>query len=291
MDFEKAFLMDNMEIISYFRVCGVLLSTLTCVCGNEMNTIKRSTVEDGYTFKCSKKACQKRVSIRHRSFFEKSRLSIRKLFLISFCVFKYPKMLYSYVADICSVDEDSVSQWASFIREGITKYFLENPISLGSEHAVQIDESLFGGKMKYHKGDHYVHQQEWVFGMVEEVTGLCVMWVVDDRKKDTLLHAIRNHIVPGATIKSDEFTSYKCLTKEGFTHLTVNHSVEFVSKSGTHTQNAESLWSQVKCSFKIRRGTSSRLIPGYLDLYSFQRFSVYLRKDPLELFLRRCVSI
>ena len=50
-----------------------------------------------------------------------------------------------------------------FMRETISHFFLENPIKL--RNTIQIDESLFGGKRKYNRGNHFIHKKGWVFGM------------------------------------------------------------------------------------------------------------------------------
>jgi hypothetical protein len=109
------------------------------------------------------------------------------------------------------------------------KLFFKNPLVLGANSPVQIDESMFGGKCKYHRGDHAKHQQSWVFGIVEESTRLCVFWAVDKRNSSTLTNIIKQHVVKGAIIKSDQWSAYSTLETEGYKHLTVNHSVQFIS--------------------------------------------------------------
>jgi hypothetical protein len=54
-----------------------------------------------------------------------------------------------------------VGQLAVFMRETISHFFLENPIKL--RNTIQIDESLFGGKRKYNRGNHFIHKKGWVF--------------------------------------------------------------------------------------------------------------------------------
>jgi len=51
---------------------------------------------------------------------------------------------------------------------------------------------------------------------------------VQDRTEDTLLACIKKWIMPGTTIISDCWKSYNCLNSEGFQHLTVNHTYNFV---------------------------------------------------------------
>ena len=132
-------------------------------------------------------------------------------------------MLSKYIADIAGLDEGTVVDCWKYVRESISQYFLKQPLLLGHNHAVQIDESLFGGRCKHHRGDHSKHTQSWVFGIVEEITGLNVLWMVDDRKQRTLMHLIQEHIVPGATVKSDGWASYAKLDEKGYNHLKVNH--------------------------------------------------------------------
>ena len=48
-------------------------------------------------------------------------------------------------------------------------------------------------------------------------------------------------------------------------HSSVNHSVEFVALSGTHTQNIESYWNRVKIRIKRINGCAEIEISGYLD--------------------------
>ena len=43
---------------------------------------------------------------------------------------------------------------------------------------------------------------------------------------------------PGLTVKSDEWAAYKSLKKNGYNHLTANHSFSFVSEDGgTHSSS------------------------------------------------------
>jgi transposase-like protein len=194
-------------------------------------------------------------------------------------------MPQKYIADMACVSENIVIGWCNRIRKAISQYFELNPLVLGKHHPVQIDESLFGGKSKYRRGGHARHTQVWVFGIIEENTKLCYMCTVDDRKQKTLLPIISRRVHAGATIKSDEWSSYKILGECGFAHLTVNHSVGFV-KDRVHTQLVESLWSQVKSIIRLKRGIRASHLQGYLDYYSFMRLAMYLNVPFCELFLR-----
>ena len=141
------------------------------------------------------------------------------------------------------VNKITIIDWASMIRDEISHYIWQNPIILGKDFPVQIDKIKFGKKRKYNRGKRRKEAyQTWVFGILEEKTNFNVLWVVDDRKKDTLLPLIKDHVSEKAIIKSDEWKSYECLKEEDFIHLKVNHSVNFVSEEGIHTNNIEGMW-------------------------------------------------
>lgn len=278
---------DLPRLILELQRIGALHSKLCCpTCDVNMQIGTNSRyVLDGRCWRCPKKDCKKTISIRRDSYFSKSHLGLGKCFMIIYCYLKFDKMLQKDMAEIIEVSERAIVDWANFIRESISNYFLKNPQRLGTNHPVQIDESLFGGRCKYHRGDHHIHKKSWVFGMVEEETRLCVYWAVDDRKRNTLTNIIKDHIVPGAIVKSDEWSAYASLGQEGYQHLTVNHSLNFVSVEGIHTQLIESTWAQIKSILKIKRGTSSTHLSGYLDLYSFFCMAKHRKTTPFDAFI------
>ncbi|KII68236.1 hypothetical protein RF11_13358 [Thelohanellus kitauei] len=68
------------------------------------------------------------------------------------------------------------------------------------------------------------------------------MIIVPDRKRNTLLPIIQNHIEPG----------YNGLEEAGYTHLTVCHRRNFVNPQNrdAHTQAIENLWRWAKSRVK-----------------------------------------
>ena len=60
------------------------------------------------------------------------------------------------------------------------------------EYIIEIDESAFGKKEKYHKGKSHTHY--WVFGIVARGERKVLLKVVPDRKKETLVSIIQKHV-------------------------------------------------------------------------------------------------
>ena len=112
---------------------------------------------------------------------------------------------------------------------------------------VKIDKSKFG-KMKYHDG-RYIKGQ-WVFGVICRGMKACFLVLVERRNKDTLLPITPAHILPGTRVMSNMWKAYDCLQDEGYVHLTVNHSLNFVDPdTGANTQGIENRWWGVKTRF------------------------------------------
>lgn len=135
---------------------------------------------------------------------------------------------------------------------------------------VEIDESKFG-KRKYNRG-HRV-DGAWVFGGRERDDGRkCFFEVVAKRDKDTLLEIIKRKILPGTLIISDCWKAYDCLEKEGYRHMTVNHSKNFKDpETGAHTNSIEGTWQKIKHGVHFPQfGIKKGFLGGYLAEYQWR---------------------
>ena len=107
-------------------------------------------------------------------------------------------------------------------------------------------------------------QGPWVFGLCcHREDGILErrFFVVEDRKRSTLLPIIQNEVAIGSTIHSDLWKAYSSLSDHGFNHETVNHSEEFVNGiTGAHTQTIECLWRHTKNKYKIKINGAKSLL-------------------------------
>jgi transposase-like protein len=153
----------------------------------------------------------------------------------------------------------------------------------GEGTIVQIDETHFGARRKYNRGRMNPGLDSWVFGGVDTVTKRSFVNIVPNRTRATLLPIIQQRIRAGSTIWSDTWAPYFTLNQHGYQHAMVNHSEQFVTDNGVHTQEIESLWNQIKVEIKIRRGFSLEQLPGVLDEFMYRR--EFAQQDLFDVFL------
>ena len=133
-------------VISYFRMKGLLASQVDCQkCHVAMVERSRSDVSDSVCWKCPRYKGTK--SIRDKSFFSKSRITLQKWFLmILFWVREYP---VTKAAADCKMGRDTAINIYQWLREVCSTALCNQTIVLGGPGIiVQIDESLYKHKPK-----------------------------------------------------------------------------------------------------------------------------------------------
>ena len=209
-----------------------------------------------------KRRCSWKQSVYKNTFFDHAHLDIETILVF---VNAYVRECFSYVfvRSELKLSDKAICDWASFSREVLIEWSVKREGQLGGEgKIVEIDESKFG-KRKYNVGR--LVEGQWVFGAVCRETRECFMVPVAKRDSATLLYVIKERILPGTTIISDCWKAYNCLEEEGYRHLTVNHSLNFVdpNNKATHTNNIERLWREAKKKVPLY-GRRRKHFAGYL---------------------------
>ena len=169
-----------------------------------------------------------------------------------------------------------------FCREVCEVSLFERQEKIGGPgKLVQIDESKIG-KRKYHR--KHVVEGQWVFGGIEGDSRKSFIVTVEDRSEDTLLALIKEWIAPGTTIVSDGWKAYANLSKHGYIHKTVNHSLEFVNEEGFHTNKIEGHWRQMKAKLPTH-GRKKEHYSSYLAEFKWRYMYVHRDEDLWKVFL------
>ncbi len=184
--------------------------------------------------------------------------------------------------------------WRMFTK--IRELLQEGNILSGS---VEIDETYYGGVRKQGvgrpmRGDR---KKTPIVGVVER-KGRVVAKTVETVGSATLLSVVREHVLPGSTVYSDEHRGYdgiKGLRRKddptvnaGYQHRRIHHSSRVYVVGDIHTNSVEGFWSLIKRGIGgVYHAVSQKYLQSYLNEYSF-RYNHRFDQQPMFLtFLRQ----
>uniref|UniRef100_A0A914QRG4 ISXO2-like transposase domain-containing protein n=1 Tax=Panagrolaimus davidi TaxID=227884 RepID=A0A914QRG4_9BILA len=244
-------------------------------CGRMMRVEK---MRNTFRFRCRRKDCVGgSIAMLDKTFFGGSHLSLKEIFQITYFwsrnFVQYDEMRFQMNRGASELSDATICDWLRFCRDICAEHYIRNPKRLGGVGSiVEIDETCVS-RRKYNRG-RILMEQVWVFGGVERGTNKVFMEIVEDRTAATLLPLIQKYILPGTTIISDLWRAYFRIGElpEAYTHLTVNHSINFVDpESGAHTQSVESNWQQYKMGGKKRYGTHRTMLQDYIEEFYWRK--------------------
>jgi hypothetical protein len=241
-------LTDEKVAINYLAEKSLLGSNICQSCGGNGTLRVEKRV-----YRCTKFGCRKEWTCLRGTFFSGSRLPVHKILFLSYHWIAGAR--HDYLCDIGGFGTNTVSNFFCHLQQLVGDSLDEEDCIIGGEGIrVEMDESKFG-KRKFNRG-HRV-DGVWIFGGVEITESRKVfLCVVDKRDAHTLRCSILKYVRRGSIVVTDFWRGYLGLEELGYTHLRVNHSVEFVdSQTGACTNTIEGTWSALKRSIPIRNRT------------------------------------
>ena len=259
-------------LIAFAQRHGLILAEKKCpncdsVCRIDYNKLAFRCDHSVVTRGKRKRRCSFYVSCFKGTWFANAKLDTETNLKFVF-LFLQKAFSFEFVAFELKLSKPTIVDWCSFCREVVISWLLKRSQKIGGPGlTVEIDESKFG-KRKYNVGRAI--EGQWVFGGICRETRDVFFVPVEDRTSDTLLGVIQEYIAEGTTIISDCWKAYNCLEQEGYNHLTVNHSVNFVDPvTGAHTNTIERTWRDIK-SLVPKYGRKKCFFVGYLAVAYFK---------------------
>ena len=162
------------------------------------------------------------------------------------------------------------------------EYFNLYRVRIGGEDVVvQIGESNIC-KRKYHRGRVLENQNVWIVGGIDENNNMFQV-MTEVRNQETLESIITEYVARGSIIWTDKWAGYNSLESLGYKHESVNHSIQFKTADGIHTNKIEEIWGAIKRKFRFITNKTSDLMNSYLSSYQFKkkfknnRLSMYIQ--------------
>lgn len=260
------------EDIQRFYVRHNILNHQTC-CQKCQNSVEIKN----WRFLCLKKIsvnnteeeCGWRVSAKVGSFVGKSKLPNKTLFRLIYSFILLNKPCQYLLQTHLQLNPHTIVDLYSFIKEVYINDAICNSVQIGGTgEVVHIDEGKIGTRKnncsRPVKGN-------WVLGGIQRNSRLSFLVSVKKRNRATLIRLIRKWVKPGTQIITECLEHYNTLNSYNFTHITVNHSRQFMDPvSGPHTNNIERAWRDIRGRVP-KSGARTKNFVGYLAEYMFQR--------------------
>lgn len=152
--FFTLFTRPELEVQEWCRTNGLLATIFPCPydgCEGHMSPKMMARAPGGSIYRCSSNRDHTRAS-RTYSFFGKSNLQIQDIML--FIKSYLDKCSLAQCARFSGMSYGSTAvNWGSFVREIFKEYFYRNLRFRKLQGVIEIDESLFGRRVKFHRGN------------------------------------------------------------------------------------------------------------------------------------------
>lgn len=227
------------------------------------------------------KGCKKQYSVKVGTIFEDSAIKLDKWICAMWMIVNAKNGVSSYEIHR-SLGVTQKTAW--FMMHRIRLALQKGSIDRKLMGEVEVDETYIGGRarnmhkdkqIKMRRTEGYLRKAA-VLGMLER-KGEVRTAVINTASGKILKQHIKNNIVPGSALFTDELASYVAVGKE-YAHQVINHAQEYV-RGNVHTNGIENFWSLLKRGIK---GTYVSVEPfhlfRYLDEQSF-RFNTRKSND------------
>jgi len=222
------------------------------------------------------KDCQRKFSVLVGTFFENTKISLRKWFVAMYLISSHKKGVSS-----CQLarDIDVTQKTAWFMLHKIRGLFGQNDATVLSNE-VEMDEMYLGGRETNKHNSKRVKGTQGrstktktpIFGMIDREKGTVVAMKVENTQGATLYPIIGQFVADGSSVYTDEYIGYMGLSKRGYKHEFVNHKVrEFVRCKDIHTNSIEGFWAHFKrVVFSTYHCVSKDYVQRYIDEQAYR---------------------
>jgi len=184
------------DLIDWLRKESFLADNVQCErCNDQCSLRVRERVIDGFVWRCKNRH---EISIRRHSFFARSHLRLQDI--MNFVITYAEGQSLWKCSRAAGIGYGSTAvNWGSFCRDLFMEYYVRKIKDVKFNREVEMGESLFGRRTKYHRGDPR-GLKVWIFGITERQTNRLKLFPVDNRDQITLMQIIKDNVEPTSTV-------------------------------------------------------------------------------------------
>lgn len=224
-------------------------------------------------YRCTSTDCQAKRSIYN------SKLRMHDFIFVIFKLLT--SVPYKEITRDILVSKTSLSS----IRKKLARVFElisneQNQLLGGVGVVVECDETVLcrRGIIQYPTTtDDNTADTTWILGCIENTQERkFLLKRIVNRRIETLTRTLEGKIFVGSIFNTDGYPSYPQVASNlCLTHNVVNHINGFVATDGTHTNNIEGFWSELKLKMRKEHGVKRERIDDWLIEFSFLRKNVF----------------
>ncbi|NOT37216.1 MAG: IS1595 family transposase [Saprospiraceae bacterium] len=221
-------------------------------------------------YKC--RDCRERFTVTVKTMFEGSHIGLRKWFIAIYIFSAHKKGISSL-----QLSRDlGITQKSAWFMLGRLRSSFKEKTEVKFEGITQADECFIGGKNKNRHANKKVKESQGrsvkdktpVFGLLCD--GKVNTTIVIDTKASTLKPIIKELVLEGSIIVTDEWGAYNGLSSD-FQHEVLKHNDNEFVRDGFHTNSVEGFWSLLKRGiFGIYHSASPKHLNKYCDEFSYR---------------------
>jgi len=244
MEYTQQDVSDNsntsLELASWLQQEGFIQQHPRCPeadCKSPANLQQSSVFKaDGAAFRCSNSACKRRFSVRTGSFWPTAaKLSIgqQMRLLVAFAA----KSSIASTSRNWNIARQTIGGYDSMFLNAIVE---EVNLMIdggdfkfgGGDDVVEIDETVL---LNVYDDEHKISVPRiWIMGIKERSSGLMWLQRVPNRRTESLIPVIEEHVPFNTIVCTDELATYQQLSDRAYRHYTVNHSAKDYAHADTY---------------------------------------------------------
>jgi len=212
-------------------------------------------------YQCSQ--CRQQTSLRVGTIFEKSRTPLRKWFWAVYLLSQHKNGMSAL-----SLSQFlNIAYWTALsMTHKIRSAMAERDAQYQLKHLVEIDDAYFGGQGAPGKRGRGADKKTTVIVAVQlsanEKPQYASMTAVENMSKKQVTKTIKKQVVNASTIRTDGYSSYKPLVKQGYEHRPV-----VVSDSADSSNLLKWVHIMISNAKAVYRGTHHSVSDKHLQKY------------------------